>query len=239
MVKDIGSLSHEIHTVKASKRAVFSSTLELSEAVKFSVKGYLLYKSRQATKSSSVVRVTSLPTTTNQPDSDTAAVPEVSYEFVKSHTVIIGAETGTEYTPSVLQRAYKFGPKLLRFSNEQLLRIRNLGEPIIRLIGFVDASELIWALNLKPGYFLYPNDAKFRYSTRGFTALDASLRKKNKNAIVWWISRKGSAPRVCALIPAEPTGLQMVPLPYGDDIRSMPEPGVGCEKGELKKKKKF
>jgi ATP-dependent DNA helicase 2 subunit 1 len=134
-----------------------------------------------------------------------------------------------------VRKAYKFGGDTITFTPEEMIQIRQcFGEPVIRIIGFKSLSLLpLWA-NINKATFVYPSEADFVGSTRTFSALQQKLLKDKKMGVAWFIARRNAAPVITAIVPGQekfdengdqtmPPGLWLVPLPFADDIRQLPE----------------
>lgn len=133
-----------------------------------------------------------------------------------------------------IKKAFKFGGEQVTFTPEEVLALRNFGDPVIRIIGFKPLSMLpVWA-NLKPSTFIYPSEDDYVGSTRVFSALQQKLLKDQKMGVAWFIARKNATPQIAAILPGAekfddsgvqmiPPGMWITPLPFADDIRQNPE----------------
>ncbi|KAI3632520.1 hypothetical protein MIR68_009626 [Amoeboaphelidium protococcarum] len=142
------------------------------------------------------------------------------------------------------QPAYKlayfqtYGGEKLIFSQEQVSAIRNPLSDMdltgLTLLGFKPLSALTLDLNLKHSYFIYPEDRNYRGSKELFSVMAASMLQLQQYAIVAFQSRARSHPRLGALISQaeivnengiqdRPGGMQLIPLPFADDIRDLPQ----------------
>ena len=120
-------------------------------------------------------------------------------------------------------------------SDEELGELRRFGcIPGIKLIGFKDRSTLHFWENIRHSYFLYPSDLDHPGSKCTFAALLQSMLRKNKYALALYLPRENAVPAFVAILPqAEeldeegnqlvPPGMNMIPLPYADDIRDRPQ----------------
>ena len=144
------------------------------------------------------------------------------------------ADTSRPVEKKEIRKAFKFGGESVLFTPEELSSLRYWGDPVIRIIGFKPQSMLpIWA-NIRSSTFIYPSEEEYVGSTRTFSALQQTLLRKEKMALVWYIARKNAAPVFAALLPGAeklgeygeqtmPPGMWIIPLPFADDIRSNPE----------------
>jgi ATP-dependent DNA helicase 2 subunit 1 len=210
-------LLSSINSKATPRRALFSLPLELGPDLRIGVKGYILIKRQEHTKSCYVWVGGDKP------------------QIVSSSTTHMADDTAREIEKTELRKAYKFGGDAITFTPEEIIKIRQaFGDPVIRIIGFKPLSSLpIWA-NINKATFIYPSEVDFIGSTRVFSALRQKLLKSKKMGLVWFISRRNAAPILAALIPAAektnedgeqtmPPGLWLIPLPFADDIRSFPE----------------
>jgi len=100
-------------------------------------------------------------------------------------------------------------------------------------MGFKSIDSIKPYYNLRESYFIYPNDNISKGSGKLVNALIKQMANKKKCAIVKYIGREGSMIKLCALFPQlerldedffqTPPGLNMIVLPFADDIRSNSE----------------
>ncbi|KAK1219462.1 ATP-dependent DNA helicase II subunit 1 [Marasmius sp. AFHP31] len=125
------------------------------------------------------------------------------------------------------------------YTAEEVRDFRTLGmNPVIKLLGFKDRTELAFEDNIKHSVFIYPDEMAYAGSKRTFSALLKSMVKKDKIGLVLALTRRNSSPTFCALLAqeekieeggwTEPAGFHLIPLPFADDIRSAP-----IDKGEI------
>lgn len=216
------SLLSSVNSRAAPRRALFSSCpLEIAPGLKISVKGLILLK-RQEPKRTTYIY---LP-----PDSDK---PQIA---VGSST-LMAEDTARSVEKVEIRKAYKFGGETVSFTEDEMAKIRNFGDPILRIIGFKPLSMLpIWA-NYKHNTFIYPSEEDFVGSTRVFSALHQKLLNDKKMGLAWFIPRRNAVPTLAAVIPGAerrneegeqvmPPGMWIKPLPFADDIREPPETHV-------------
>ncbi|KAF2481775.1 SPOC like C-terminal domain-containing protein [Neohortaea acidophila] len=202
----------------APRRALFSSVpFEIGPGLKISVKGFILLK-RQEPKRTSYIY---LP-----PDSEK---PQIA---VGSST-LMAEDTARSVEKVEIRKAFKFGGETVSFTEDELSKIRNFGDPVLRIIGFKPLSMLpIWA-NYKHNTFIYPSEEDFVGSTRVFSALQQKLLKSQKFGLAWFIPRRNAVPTLAAVYAGAerisdagdqvmPPGLWIKPLPFADDIREPP-----------------
>lgn len=150
------------------------------------------------------------------------------------------AQTGERVAPTDIVNAYPIteGPTdqaQVVLSDEEVKKLRTFGcVPGIKLLGFKDRSTLHFLENIKHAYFLYPSDLDQPGSKRVFAALLQSMLSKNKYALGLYMPRENVIPSFVAILPqAEevdeegnqlvPSGMNMIVLPYADDIRDAPQ----------------
>ncbi len=220
------SLLSKIQSKVAPKRALFSSAaLEIGLDFKISVKGYLLYKHQKPARSSYIYL-----------GSDKPAIVTGFTEQV--------ADTEDDRRPvdkKDLKKAFTFGGEKVVFSIDDIKKLRDWGEPVIRVLGFKPMSKLPMWSNLKNSTFLYPSEEDVVGSTRVYSALHRKLCKDKLFALTWFVPRKNTTPVMAAMIPTlsaegknektneaavsatgAPQGLHLIPLPFADDVRQNP-----------------
>lgn len=205
------------------KRALFSAVpLEIGPNLRISVKGFLLYK-RQAPARSCYIYL----------ESDRPQIAKGSRTQM--------ADIGEVVQKADIRKGYTFGGEKITFSEEEQKKLRDFGEPIIRIIGFKPMSKLPFWANVKNSTFLYPSEEDYVGSTRVYSALHRKLAKDTIFGLCWFIPRRNATPVMAALVPTlsisdtpdsrnlaavsptgAPQGLHLIPLPFADDIRANP-----------------
>ncbi|KAK3676193.1 ATP-dependent DNA helicase II subunit 1 [Recurvomyces mirabilis] len=216
------ALLSSVQSRAAPRRAMFSNmSFEIAPGFKISVKGFILIK-RQTPKRTSYVY---LPKDSEKP------------QIVTGVGQMIADDTARSVEKTEVRRAYKFGGETISFSDEELAKIKNFGDPVIRIIGFKPMSMLpLWA-QLHQNYFIYPSEEDYIGSSRVFSALHQKLLKDQKMAVAWFIARRNAKPVLAALLPGKehrneegeqtmPPGIWIKQLPFADDIREPPETEV-------------
>lgn len=218
-------MRNAITAKQAPRRALMTSRIELAPNLQIGVKGYLLYKRLEPSRSHYIYE------------------GGEKLKTVKGTTTRLNEDTAQEVTPAEVKKAYKFGGETISFTVEEIKKIRNLGEPIIRVIGFKSMKFLeVWH-NVKHATFLYPSEDEITGSTRTFGALHHKLLKDNIMGLVWYIARRNAAPVLCAMVASAekiddgkqtvPPGLFLIQLPFMDDIRQNPELPLLVAPGQL------
>ncbi|PWN39348.1 SPOC domain-like protein [Ceraceosorus guamensis] len=156
-------------------------------------------------------------------------------------------DTGRTLNPSEIETAFSFGTdsslrSKVRFSPAEVKRLRTFGQkPGIEILGFKPNTEdsLSYRDNIKISYFLYPFDEAWRNSKRFFSALLSSMIRKNVMAIGIFMRVQGQQPVFCAILPQTEErergispGMHLIPLPFADDIRDLPEKHAGALEAE-------
>lgn len=213
------SLLSSVASRAAPRRALFSNLpFEVGPGLKIGVKGYIILK-RQEPKRTSYIY---LPE-----DSDKPQIAVMS-------STLMADDTARSVEKAEVRKAFKFGGESISFSPEELSKIKNFGDPVLRIIGFKPTSMLpVWA-NTKPSTFIYPSEEEYVGSTRVFSALHQKLLASNKMGLAWFIPRKNATPTLAAVLAGSetrnaeeeqtmPPGLWIKPLPFADDIRHPPE----------------
>jgi ATP-dependent DNA helicase 2 subunit 1 len=213
----LNQLLSSINSKATPRRALFTLPLELGPDLRIGVKGYIMIKRQEHSKSCYVWVGGEKP------------------QIVTSSTSHMADDTARVVEKAELRKAYKFGGDAITFTPEEITKIRQaFGDPVIRIIGFKPISCLpLWA-NTNKATFIYPSEADYVGSTRVFSALHQKLIKSQKMGLVWFIARRNASPILSALIPAEektnndgdqamPPGLWLIPLPFADDIRQFPD----------------
>ncbi|GMF65339.1 unnamed protein product [Phytophthora lilii] len=155
---------------------------------------------------------------------------------LKTETKWLCEDTGAYLTPDQIKKYIDYGGKRVYFTRDDVVEIKHYDAPGLQLICFKPLSSLKWNENIRSPYFMYPCDGYIEGSSTAFMAILNSMVKKNKFALGRLIARKTSEPRLVALIPQEeendemgqvqPSGFNVIFLPYLDDIRDIPAEAV-------------
>ena len=98
-------------------------------------------------------------------------------------------------------------------------------------MGFKDHNKPKEYLNIKPAYFLHPDEKAIQGSGQVAHSLISSLIRKDKIAVCRLLPRVQSVVRFVVLLPStDPQGFFAIFLPYADDMRS---PESLIQNGEL------
>jgi len=108
--------------------------------------------------------------------------------------------------------------------------------PGIVVLGFVATSWLKPWYQLRPPYFLYPDEPKVKGSTVAAAALLKSMTARGVVALARFVRTASSGPQLLALLPQPeelsgadgsqltPPGFKAIVLPFADDLRDLPRP---------------
>ncbi|KAE9993926.1 hypothetical protein EG327_002550 [Venturia inaequalis] len=210
------SLLANINSKAAPRRAFFTVPLEIGPGLTIGVKGYMVIKRQEPTRSCYVWT-----------DGEKA-------QLVHGSTTMLAEDTARTVEKVEIKKAFKFGGDSILFTDEELKKIKNFGDPIMRIIGFKDLKLLpIWATTKHPS-FIYPSEQDFVGSTRVFSALQQNMLKKKKFALVWFQPRRNAFPILAAAVASAerrgddgeqvtPPGIWIRPLPFADDVRQNPD----------------
>lgn len=211
------SLLSGINSRSAPRRALFSNIpFEIGPGLKITVKGYILLKRQEPARSSYIYLESEKP------------------QLAIGSSTLQAEDTARTVEKPEIRKAFKFGGETITFTPEELSSIRNFGDPVIRIIGFKPIPMLpIWA-NTRPSTFIYPSEDEVIGSTRVFSALQQKLVKDKKMGIAWFIARRSATPVLAAILPgverldedgtqAMPSGLWIHPIPFADDVRTVPD----------------
>jgi hypothetical protein len=96
------------------------------------------------------------------------------------------------------------------------------GEQGLHLLGFVPAVELAWELSVGGPTLLYPEESVLKGCTRAFIALREAMLQRGVMALVRFHATARAEPRMAMLLAdAHSPGLELVKLPFLDDVRSV------------------
>ncbi|EOY13400.1 KU70 isoform 1 [Theobroma cacao] len=119
----------------------------------------------------------------------------------------------------------------VKFSMDEISEMKGISTGCLRLLGFKPLSCLKDYHNLRPSTFVYPSDQEVVGSTCIFIALYRSMLRLKRFAVAFYGS--SSHPQLVALVAQdevakagvqiEPPGINMIYLPYSDDIRDVEE----------------
>jgi ATP-dependent DNA helicase 2 subunit 1 len=129
---------------------------------------------------------------------------------------------------------YEFGGNRIVLSQEEVDKVKSMDIPQgITTIGFAPKKLVIKpGYNLRPSWLMRPDDKKAINSSTTMRSFLQVLEEKDFVAICCIRKRSGEVARLHALVPQSevrkdrkliaPEGFHVVPLPYADDVRSLP-----------------
>ncbi|GMF53034.1 unnamed protein product [Phytophthora fragariaefolia] len=151
---------------------------------------------------------------------------------LKTETKWLCEDTGAYLTPDQIKKYIDYGGKRVYFTRDDVVEIKHYDAPGLQLICFKPLGSLKCNENIRSPYFVYPCDGYIEGSSTAFAAILNSMIRKEKFALARLIARKTSEPRLVALVPQEeesdemgqvqPSGFNVIFLPYLDDIRDIP-----------------
>ncbi|EKM57865.1 uncharacterized protein PHACADRAFT_116276 [Phanerochaete carnosa HHB-10118-sp] len=229
------------------KRALFSVPFELAENFVIGVKGYGLVT---AQKKGSYRYFVDLGDRMELAESRTVWLQKGGKEVPKDELLsgmglgeaVEGKNTKDRIDEDVKHmRLTDIGLQTF-YTADEIRSFRTLGlEPKIKLLGFKDYDALAFEDNIKHSYFIYPDEMTFSGSKRTSNALLKTMAKKKKIALVLTLMRRNATPVFCAMLPqaevrtedgaqSDPPGFHLIPLPYADDMRAVPEQFLDAER---------
>jgi hypothetical protein len=153
-----------------------------------------------------------------------------SNSLLKAQSTPRCKETNEILYPEKIGTYVYYASKKIKFSKEEMKKVKLIDPPGLTLMGFKSIDSIKPYYNLRESYFIYPNEAISKGSGKLIDALIKQLANKKKCAIVKYVGREGSMIKFCALVPQlerldedffqTPPGLNMIVLPFADDIRS-------------------
>eukprot|EP00933_Yihiella_yeosuensis_P004334 TRINITY_DN108705_c0_g1_i1.p1 TRINITY_DN108705_c0_g1~~TRINITY_DN108705_c0_g1_i1.p1 ORF type:complete len:632 (-),score=135.40 TRINITY_DN108705_c0_g1_i1:409-2265(-) len=116
-------------------------------------------------------------------------------------------------------------------SRAEVLEIKQLCEPGLRLLGFKSLSSLKHHHSIFHAYFVYPNDKGITGSSTFLSALLTGMLERRLIAIASYVARRNAEPVLVALLPQaeeedgseqlKPPGFHMIRLPWAEEIRQL------------------
>jgi len=143
-------------------------------------------------------------------------------------------------SPADYQYAYAYGGEQILFTKDEIAQMKSLGESGLQLVGFKPLAALKAYENMRPSYYLYPDEDVIKGSVTAYTALLSQMLAKGRMALCRFKGRAASPLKMVALIPhaeeldaegfqVTPPGFSVILLPYADDIRNVPRTPVPAE----------
>jgi ATP-dependent DNA helicase 2 subunit 1 len=140
---------------------------------------------------------------------------------LKSVTSWICEESGKQLWTHEVGNHYELGGSKVVFKKDEVSEIKNFDRPGLKLMGFKARERIKPYMNIRPSYFLHPDESIIKGSSQVVHSLIVSMKKLDKVAIVRFIARTGTLVKFGGLIPSEdPPGFFLIFLPYADDMRN-------------------
>jgi len=158
-------------------------------------------------------------------------------------TQFVCADTAQTLDDTQYETYHGFGDMQVPFTKEDMNEIKKVDEPSLRVMGFKHISRLKAYHQIKASYFIYPDEQMVTGSRQAFKVLMKACLLEERMAICRFTSRKGTIPRMVALVPqreiveedgsqTQPPGFHLHFLPYADDIRKPSIPPMRSAQGE-------
>ncbi|TFK50167.1 ku70-like protein [Heliocybe sulcata] len=228
----IEDLISQMRIYEVPKRSLFNVPFQLADGFVIGVKGYGLVTEQHKGSYKYFVDLGDKMEVANSKTIYADIDDDSTREVPKSEILYGMTLGGTPESNDTGGRIAPIGSRVF-YTAEEVKSFRSMGlEPGIKLLGFKDRTELLFADNVKHSTFIYPDEMTYSGSKRTFSALLKSMIKKDKIGLALVLMRRNSSPVFCALLPQEekpdetgwlePSGFHLIPLPYADDIRSAP-----------------
>ena len=155
---------------------------------------------------------------------------------LKSLTRLVCKETGESLYRNQIGTHFPVKDKKVIITENDMKKIKHFDHPGMKLLGFKSRASIKAFHNIRPSYFIYPDEIIMKGSSQTFHAMIKSLIKKDKVAMVRFVAREGAMVRFWALLPQDenqnneqfgghytPPGFHCIFLPYAEDIRDIEE----------------
>ncbi|KAJ3143092.1 X-ray repair cross-complementing protein 6 [Physocladia obscura] len=217
------ALTKRVEQKVFKKRTYFRCPMILGDGLEFGIRGYNLISEVKPSSYTYLVGATN----------EEAAV-QTSY-VCKTTSEQLGASDMDSY--------YLFGGGKAVFTKEEIAEIKHFGNPGLRLIGFKPLETILRKpyYNMKHSVFVVPDETTYTGSSSIFIQFLARIHAKDKAVICSFLPRKGSSPRVVALLPQmeeydihgnviKPSGFHLIHVPFNDDLRKPDAPAFDINK---------
>lgn len=200
------------------RRTAYSVTIELGP-LKFAARGFLIESKQKVTKSHKLYMKEERPS---------VAVRKAYFQLRSS---------AKDLEEDSVKRGYKVAGTYVILTKDEVDLIKRFEKsPVLRILGFKPLSAIELWQNITHPFFFYPYDDRIRNSRKAFTCLYKVLLDKQKVAIAWCVIQNNASPRLAALIPSpeetKQPGLQLVFLPFAEEIRDVPVAQQETKEGE-------
>lgn len=205
-------LMAKVRRRESRKRALGKMSFELGEGMSMAIRVYSLYM--EAKKGQYVW------------------MDEASGKLAKPLTQWLDSSTGGTVSRQELSFYYDFGGEKAVFTQSELVQVKDLGKPGLKIVGFRPASWLKPYHNVTHSSFIFPDETEVHGSIVAFRALLDGLLETDQIAICSYIARRTVAPRIVALLPqkeaidpdtgvqTKPNGMHLIFLPFAEELRN-------------------
>lgn len=213
--ENLSELKNRVRSKEAKRHALKKTFINLGPEMSLSVRLYnLVLEAKKA--GGQYVWV--------EPDSNAIVYPNTKW---------YSSETSSSLPKEQMRLSFNYGGKQVLFTPEQVNELRTFGEAGIFLICFSPKSTIKYIQHhLRKSVFILPDEDQTRGSSVLFFSLVKELNEQGKVAICRYVVRKGTSPRLVALVPqleqidetgylVNPAGLYLYTLPYAEEIRHL------------------
>lgn len=154
---------------------------------------------------------------------------EKTNQEVETMTTYCNAETGGILKKEEISYAFEYGGVKAVFSKDEILKMKNFGDPRLVLLGFHPTTWLKFKYNVKHSVFLFPNEEEYSGSSCILANLADVMLEKKVIGIAVLVSSPRATPRFLALLPTVPAtedeadavavGFNGIYLPFKEDLR--------------------
>lgn len=168
-------------------------------------------------------------------------VHQETNKILKRKTTLLSLDSGTKIKPKQITTFVEFGSQRVSLKPSDIAAIKKESNALTKfaslaLLGFKPIGSIPLWHNVDRSYFAYPSQDDSR---KAFSALHHSMIRKNVCAIGNLLARATATSRLVAIFPQSekreflgdtdltkqvtPPGLVVIPLPFEDDMRSVPD----------------
>lgn len=213
-----------------NRRALCHLTVELSENTKFGVSVYNFTRAAVVPKPVLCTRDKNQPITAKRSQKFAVLPTEDDDEIVANMEADLDFKEKLE--PSTTIKYQQVGNEKIKFTVLEAYEIKQVMNPMIKILGFKPSSVLSGHNFIKAPYFVYPNDTTVKNSSVIFRALWDRCLADDKIVVCIFTMRLKSFPRLVALVPQEQTagpdgeilrydGFRLQFIPFAGDIRDL------------------
>ncbi|KAH3664236.1 hypothetical protein OGAPHI_004588 [Ogataea philodendri] len=214
---EVDQIQDKVFKTKELKRTSFRCTLQIKQ-IKMSVRGINLFREP---KLQSPFRFY-----------DDNGV----YRYVETESVKLDSTSGARVADEDAVNTVGFGNQHMVLERRDIVGPLEPGDnPVLDILGFRDIAHFNPHYTIGTPQLVIPSEIeKYTHSRRTLATLYQSLNRTRKMAVVWGSYRKNMFPRLHYLVSTDksfgwetsvdeyPEGLVLIPIPFRDDIRSLP-----------------